>query len=147
MRALRLLSGVTYPFLTRPDEFVPTSFERAQRQDRDRGLRLHQQLPRRHARALTSLFNTWARGTTSADKMAIAGSINVLVFTNVAESIVHSGAEINQDPFYRPDARTSTTDPDNYDPTADNDNVTHSTTRTTSTSTWCRSRPRTTCSS
>src|SRR5262249_29372639 len=24
MRALRLLSGVTYPFLTRPDEFVPT---------------------------------------------------------------------------------------------------------------------------
>ena len=23
MRALRLLSGVTYPFLTRPDEFVP----------------------------------------------------------------------------------------------------------------------------
>ena len=25
MRALRLLSGVTYPFLTRPDEFVPLS--------------------------------------------------------------------------------------------------------------------------
>ena len=28
-----------------------------------------------------------------AEKLAIAGSVNVLVFTNVAESIVHSGAK------------------------------------------------------
>ena len=89
---------------------------------------------------LSSLFNTWAKATASADKLAIAGSINVLVFTNVAESIVHSGAQINQDPFYRPDARfylrpgdlgydpvfDPTVDPDNYDPAEINDNVTHS---------------------
>ena len=89
---------------------------------------------------LSSLFNTSARATTSAKKMAIAGSINVVVFTNVAESIVHSGALINQDPFYRPDPRfylrpddlgydpvfDPTVDPDNYDPAAINDNFTHS---------------------
>src|SRR3954454_9317431 len=57
--------------------------------------------------------------------MAIAGSINVVVFTNLAESIVHSGAVINQDPFYRPGLMSSAY-PENYDPTIDNDNITHS---------------------
>ena len=70
---------------------------------------------------LSSLFNTSARATTSADKLAIAGSINVVVFTNVAESIVHSGAKINQDPFYRP-SPDFYTNPD-HDPTVDNISV------------------------
>ena len=42
------------------------------------------------------------------------------MFTNVAESIVHSGAEINQDPFYRPSPRLLP-QPATHDPTVDND--------------------------
>ena len=134
MRALRLLSGVTYPFLTRPDEFVPTSFSEFWDKIQTEGFDyVNTYLD--GTLGLSSLFNTSARATTSADKMAFAASINVLVFTNVAESIVHSGAKINQDPFYRPDPRFYLVpgdpgyDPD-YAPDAGgahgNDNVTHS---------------------
>ena len=135
MRALRLLSGVTYPFLTRPDEFVPDLGRRAQRQASRAKASTSSTSTSTAPAGLKSLFNTWARSTTSADKMAIAGSINVVVFTNLAESIVHSGAVINQDPFYRPDPRFYLQpgdpgyDPD-YAPEADgihgNDNITHS---------------------
>ena len=119
MRALRLLSGVTYPFLTRPDEFVPTSFgEFADKLETEGFDYINTYLD--GTLGLSSLFNTSARATTSADKLAIAGSINVVVFTNVAESIVHSGAQINQDPFYRPrpDFYRSPA-PTDYDPTLD----------------------------
>ncbi|MFL6013428.1 MAG: hypothetical protein ACJ74P_03940, partial [Gaiellaceae bacterium] len=101
MRALRLLSGVTYPFLTRPDEFVPTSFaEFADKIETEGFDYINTYLD--GTLGLSSLFNTSARATTSADKLAIAGSVNVVVFTNTAESHVYGGAKINQDPFYRP---------------------------------------------
>ena len=84
MRALRLLSGVTYPFLTRPDEFVPTSAgEFSDRLETEGFDFVNTYFD--GTGGLASLFNTMARSTTSADKMAIAGSINVLVFTNVVE--------------------------------------------------------------
>ncbi len=145
MRALRLLSGVTYPFLTRLDEFVPLSVGELSDKITSEGFDFINKYFDGTG-GLQSLFNTWARSTTSADKMAIAGSINVVVFTNIAESIVHTGAVINQDPFYRPSAellrrpgqlrpgRTTTTSPTARTPT-------------TSTSTSCRSKPPTTCSS
>src|SRR4029079_4109504 len=123
MCALRLLSGVTYPFLTRPDQFVPTSAGELSDKITSEGFDFINKYFDGTG-GLQSLFNTWARSTTSADKMAIAGSVNVVVFTNIVESIVHTGAVINQDPFYRP-APDFYTDPDNYDP-ANNDNVTHS---------------------
>ncbi len=114
MRALRLLSGVTYPFLTRPDEFVPTTTGEFTDKIMSEGLDfVNTYLD--GSGGLQSLFNTVARSMTSADKLAIAGSINVLAFNNVAESIVHSGAQINQDPFYRP-SDDYYTNPD-HDPT------------------------------
>ncbi|MDB5862130.1 MAG: repeat-containing protein, partial [Ramlibacter sp.] len=134
MRALRLLSGVTYPFLTRPDEFVPTSVGELTDSLTSEGFDfLNSYLD--GTGGLKSLFNTWTRSTTSSDKMAIAGSINVLSFTNVAESIVHAEAIINQDPFYRPDPRFYLKEGDpGYDPDYapdagdehGNDNITHS---------------------
>ncbi|MEO6651268.1 MAG: hypothetical protein ABIP17_01255, partial [Ilumatobacteraceae bacterium] len=100
LREMRVLSGVTYPFLTRIDEFVPTSFSGfADRLETEGFDFVNTYLD--GTLGLSSLFNTQARSTTSADKLAIAGSINLLLFTNVAESIVHSGAQLNQDPFYR----------------------------------------------
>ncbi len=101
MRALRLISGVTYPFLTRPDEFIPVSAGELSDAITSQGFDFVNTYFDGTG-GLKSLFNTWARSTTSSDKMAVAGSINVVVFTNVAESIVHGGAIINQDPFYRP---------------------------------------------
>ena len=123
MRALRILSGVTYPFLTRPDEFVPTSAASLSDKITSEGFDAVNDYLDGTA-GLKNLFNTWARATTAAGKVAVAGSINVMSFTNVAESIVQSGAQINQDPFYRP-SPDYYTNPD-HDPTVDNDNVTHS---------------------
>ena len=134
MRALRLLSGVTYPFLTRLDEFVPTSVGELSDKITSEGFDFINTYFDGTG-GLQSLFNTWVRSTTSADKMAIAGSINVVDFKNIAESIVHTGAVINQDPFYRPDPRfyLQPGDP-GYDPEYapdgegihGNDNITHS---------------------
>ncbi|MGH6643642.1 MAG: hypothetical protein ACRED3_13205, partial [Bradyrhizobium sp.] len=123
MRALRLLSGVTYPMLTRLDEFVPLSAGELSDKIATEGFdAVNQYLD--GLGGLTSLFNTWARSKSSADGISVAGSINVVTFNNVAESIVHSGAQINQDPFYRP-SPDFYTNPD-HDPTVDNDNITHS---------------------
>ena len=123
MRALRLLSGVTYPFLSRPDEFVPTSTGEFSDKITSEGFDFFNTYLDGTG-GLQSLFNTWARSTTKADKLAIAGSLNVMVMNNIAESIVHSGAQINQDPFDRP-SDDYYTNPD-HDPTIDNDNITHS---------------------
>ena len=148
MRALRLLSGVTYPFLTRLDEFVPTSVGELSDKITSEGFDfINKYLD--GTGGLKSLFNTWARSTTSADKMAIAGSINVVVFTNLAESIVHTGAMHQPGPVLPADPRQLLRRPrTDYDPahTATTTSPT-ARTRTTSTSTSCRSRPRTTCSS
>ena len=130
MRALRLLSGVTYPFLTRPDEFVPDSAGELIDKLKGEGLDGINTYMDGTLGLKSGMVNTWACSTTSAENVGIAGSINVLVFNNVAESIVETGVEINQDPFYHPDPRFHREgepgyDPD-YDPSVDNDNITHS---------------------
>src|SRR5262249_31100196 len=130
MRALRVISQVNYPFLSRPDQFVPTSVGELSDKITSEGFDFVNTFLDGTG-GLKSQFNTLTRSTTSADKVAVAGSINVLVFNNVAESLVHTGAQINQDPFYRPDPRfyLQPGDPGydpNYDPAVDNDNITHS---------------------
>src|SRR6185503_6910588 len=123
MRALRLLSGNIYPLPTRFDEFIPLSAGELSDKITTEGFdAVNQYLD--GLGGLTSLFNTWARSKSSADGISVAGSINVVTFNNVAESIVHSGAQINQDPFYRP-SPDYYTNPD-HDPTVNNDNITHS---------------------
>src|SRR5262249_35286520 len=62
----------------------------------------------------SKLFNTWARSTAKADKIAVAGSVNFLMFDNVAESHIGTGAQINQDPYYRVESK------DNPDPAQQN---------------------------
>ncbi|HND51825.1 MAG TPA: hypothetical protein PLV92_05495, partial [Pirellulaceae bacterium] len=131
MRAMRLLAGVTYPYLTRPDEFVPTSAGELSDKIEKEGVDAVNTYLDGTLGLKSGLLNTWARSTTSADKVGIAGSINVLTFDNTALSIVETGAQLNQDPFYHPDPRFYLEpgdpgyDPD-YAPENDNDNVTHS---------------------
>src|SRR5262249_24452379 len=121
--ALRLLSGVTYPLLTRFDQFVPLSASELSDSISTEGFGAATKYLDGYG-GLTGLFNTWARCKASADGLAIAGPIHVLTFNNSAEAIVHSGAQLNQDPFYRP-SPDFYTNPD-HDPTVDNDNILHS---------------------
>ena len=102
MRALRLISAVTYPYLTRPDEYIPLSGSELVGQLKNDGYDSVNDYLDGTLGLKSKLFNTWARSTAKADDLAIGGSVNVLVFNNVAESIVHSDVKINQDPFYRP---------------------------------------------
>jgi hypothetical protein len=120
MRALRLISNVTYPFLTRPDEFVPTTTGEFEDKINTEGFEaITGYLD--GTGGLSSLLNTWAHAQTAADKIGVAGSINVLFFNNTAESLVHTGVLINQDDWYHP-SDAYYTDP-NHDPTVDNDGV------------------------
>ena len=102
MRALRLISSVTYPYLTRPDEFIPLSGSELVGQLKNDGYDTVNDYLDGTLGLKSKLFNTWARSTAKSDDLAIGGSVNVMVFNNNAESIVHSGVKINQDPFYQP---------------------------------------------
>lgn len=135
MRALRVISAVTYPFLTRPDEFVPTSLSELSDKITSEGVGSFNSYLDGTLGLKSDLLNTWAQATTTADKVGFAGSVNVLVFTNDSQAIIRSGTQVNQDPFYRPDPRfylkpgDAGYDPD-YAPDAEgihgNDNITHS---------------------
>jgi hypothetical protein len=48
-----------------------------------------------------AFFNTWTVASAKADKIGIAGSISVLVFTNNAQAIVEGGAKLNQNADWR----------------------------------------------
>ena len=104
LRSLRVLATVKYPFLTRPDEFVPTSV--AELADRFKDYETAQDTIATYTDGTlgikSGLVNTWAAATASGENVGIAGSIDVVTFTNVAEALVKSGAKLNQDPFYRP---------------------------------------------
>ena len=100
LRATRVISGVLYPFLTRPDKYIPLSAGELVDSIRSEG-------PDAITKYLTStlglkdsLFNSWTTATAKADKVGIAGSVNVLVLTNVATATVKMGALINQDPTW-----------------------------------------------
>ena len=142
MRALRLLSGTTYPFLTRPDEFFPSSLSDLTGRILNDGVDFFNNYLD-GTLGLSSMFNTFTRATTSAEKLALAGSISVLVFNNTAESIVHSGAVSTRTRSTGRRSSSTTT------PTTTTRRTTTTpptaATRTTSTSTWSRSRRRTTC--
>jgi len=90
LRATRVISDVTYPYLVRPDTYVPTSageFMDALRTDGygfvtqylgDDVLKLEID----PTFGLKSWFNTWTTATAKADSLGIAGAINVMSFTN-----------------------------------------------------------------
>ncbi|MEO7134919.1 MAG: calcium-binding protein, partial [Vicinamibacterales bacterium] len=104
LRATRVISGVIYPFLARPDAFIPLSAGEFVDQVRTEG-------PSGVTKYLTNtlglkegLFNSWSTSTAKADKLGIAGTVNVLVFDNSAEATVETGALINQDTAWHTDA-------------------------------------------
>ena len=74
---------MTYPLQTRFDQFVPLSAGELADRIASKGFNAVDQYLDGFG-GLTSLFNTWVRSTASANGLAVAGSINVVSFTNVA---------------------------------------------------------------
>src|SRR5262249_17456114 len=67
MRALRLVSSVWYPYLTRPDEFIPLSASAAADMFRNDGYDAVNDYFDGTGGLKSKLFNTWARSTAEAD--------------------------------------------------------------------------------
>ncbi|MGD8843793.1 MAG: hypothetical protein PVJ83_10000, partial [Gammaproteobacteria bacterium] len=97
LRATRVISGVTYPFLTRPDTYVPTSAGEFVDSLRSEGPSAVTQYLDTTLGTKGAFFNAWAASTAKAENLGIAGSVNVLVFDNTATATVETGVEINQD--------------------------------------------------
>jgi hypothetical protein len=101
-RAMRVISDVSYPYLTRPDEFIPGSagefLDKVKTDGADAVLGYLD-----GSLGLKSLLNTWARSTAEADEGndSVAGTVNYLDFDNVSKAIVRSGAQLNQDTTFR----------------------------------------------
>ncbi len=105
LRTTRVVAGVLYPFLTRPDTYVPTSAGELVDSMRTEGTEAVTKYLNDTLGLKDSFFNSWAASTAESDQLSIAGSVNVLVLTNEAAATVRSGAEINQDADWRDNAK------------------------------------------
>jgi 6-phosphogluconolactonase (cycloisomerase 2 family) len=97
LRANRVIAGISYPFLTRPDAFTPTTLGELIDSLQTEGVGAVDKYLDGYLGIRSGLFNSWARSTATADKVGIAGSVNVLSLTNTSKAIVAGGALINQD--------------------------------------------------
>ncbi len=112
LRAIQVVSDVSYPMLARIDEFLPNSLgELVELLKEDAGglvvgtaLNGPSSLSDYLVEKLdfgSQLFNTWTRSGGSAGGTSIAGSINFLEFNNISEAVVSAGVKINQDTAFR----------------------------------------------
>ena len=101
LRATRVISDVSYPYLTRPDEFIPANLGELSDLLKSDGLDAVNDYADGTLGLKSKLFNTWARSSGSAGGAAFAGSVNFLDIDNISEAIVRSGAQINQDLDWR----------------------------------------------
>jgi hypothetical protein len=97
LRANRVIAGISYPFLTRPDAFTPTTLGELIDTLQTEGVGAVDKYLDGYLGIRSGLFNSWARSTATADKVGIAGSVNVLSLTNASKALVEGGALINQD--------------------------------------------------
>ncbi|MDN5759540.1 MAG: hypothetical protein L0H59_13590, partial [Tomitella sp.] len=121
LRAIKILSGVTYPYKKRPDELIPSTlgeFVDSLKSEGATAVTRYLNV----AGLVASLFNVWTRSTATGDQNGIAGSVTVLVLTNDAITTVKGGAQLNQDVAWRDPALNPhpNNDPDN-DGNPDND--------------------------
>ncbi len=101
LRATRVISDISYPYITRPDEYIPANLGELADLIENEGLDSVNDYLDGTLGLKSKLFNTWARSSGKAGGMSVAGSINFLEFDNVSQAIVHAGAQINQDGAWR----------------------------------------------
>ncbi|MTJ31398.1 DUF4347 domain-containing protein [Aphanizomenon sp. UHCC 0183] len=100
-RATRVIAGVKYPYLTRPDEFIPMNLGELVDLVKTDGYGAVNDYLDGTLGLKSKLLNTWSRSTASGENIGISGSVNLLIFNNDADAIVKSGALINQDNGWR----------------------------------------------
>jgi hypothetical protein len=101
LRATRVISDVSYPFLTRFDQYIPLSWGEFSDSIRNEGYGAVTKYLDTTLGLKDAFFNSWSSSTAKADELGIAGSVTVLVLTNVSEATVKSNAKINQDLDWR----------------------------------------------
>ena len=97
INALQVISDVSYPTLTRLDEFFPSTFADVLKGVSTENLDFFSDYLDGTFGLKSKLFNSWARSTTEGEKVGIAGTVNVLIFNNTSKVLVGLGVEINQD--------------------------------------------------
>jgi len=107
-RATRVIADVAYPYLTRPDEFVPANLGELVDLVKTKGYDAVNDYMDGTLGLKSNLLNTWARSTASADNVGASGSVNVLVFNNDTNAIIKSNALINQDLAWRANSENQT---------------------------------------
>ena len=101
LRATRVISDVSYPFLTRFDQYIPLSWGEFVDSLRSDGYGAVTKYLDTTFGLKGAFVNSWSTSTAKADELGIAGSVTVLVLTNVSEATVESNAKINQDADWR----------------------------------------------
>ena len=101
LRATRVIAGVNYPLLTRFDEFVPISTGELADLVQNDGYDSVNDYLDGSLGIESKLLNTFARSTASADNLALAGSLNLLILNNDAQVTVQEDVQINQDTDWR----------------------------------------------
>ncbi|MCR9293765.1 MAG: hypothetical protein NXI32_13655, partial [bacterium] len=89
LRATRVISDVSYPFLTRFDEFIPLSQGEFVDKAREEGYGVVTDYLDSTLGFKDAFFNSWTTSSSDGDKLGFAGAVNVLVFTN--ESLARVG--------------------------------------------------------
>ena len=107
LRATRVISDITYPYLTRPDEFIPMSQGELVDQLEADGKDGVKDYFDGTLGLQSKMINTWSQASGQAGEFAVAGSVNYVQLTNISEAIVESGVEINQDVSFRDSAQNS----------------------------------------
>ena len=107
-RATRVIADVSYPYLTRPDEFVPANLGELVDLVKTEGYDTINNYMDGTLGLKSTLINTWARSTASADNVGASGSVNVLIFNNDSNALVKSDAQINQDLDWRANSENQT---------------------------------------
>ena len=110
LRATRLISDVSYPFLTRADEYIPLSLSEFTDSLREEGSEAITKYLNGTLGAQDAFFNTWVTSSAEGDKIGVSGSVNAMVMTNVSEAIAEGGVQINQDLDWRNAAALTSND-------------------------------------
>ncbi|MGB6295658.1 MAG: DUF4347 domain-containing protein [Rivularia sp. (in: cyanobacteria)] len=100
-KASRVIAEVKYPYLTRPDEYIPANLGEFVDLVKSDGYDAVNDYLDGTLGLKSKLLNTWARSTASADNIGVSGSVNLLIFNNDVNAIVKEDAKINQDLAWR----------------------------------------------
>jgi hypothetical protein len=100
-KASRVIAEVKYPYLTRPDEYIPANLGELVDLVKSDGYGAVNDYLDGTLGLKSKLLNTWARSTASADNIGVSGSVNLLIFNNDVNAIIKEDAKINQDLAWR----------------------------------------------